>query len=122
MKNYFGMLGFGMSEIGDLLAYNYEKRLKRRHRCLARKLHPDTLCRLKLPEGFGREKLGGDLGLLMSEINEAYTVLYDSDKRRKYLAEFVALNLNHESFERTNMEAFLERARLNPEFYKELCQ
>ncbi|MBI2673554.1 hypothetical protein HYX19_04795 [Candidatus Woesearchaeota archaeon] len=122
VKNYFGMLGFEEVEIGDLLRHNYEERLKRRHRSLARKLHPDTINKLKLPEGFDREKLSYDLSLLMGEVSESYEVLYNQEKRRKYLAELVALRLSHESFERTNIEAFLKRAKLTPDFYKELCQ
>lgn len=69
---YYGVLGVGRDAAQD--------EIKRRYRELAKEAHPDRAG----AGGGGGAEAGGDAGRRMALINEAYGVLSDPGRRRRY--------------------------------------
>ena len=104
MKDYYQILGIPEDASPE--------EVKRAFRSLAVKYHPD-----KNP---GNEKWAGDK---FKEINEAYSVLGDSAKRREYdsyrRSPFAGVSTDRGGFPSTQEDIF-RRSFSNPYFYQEI--
>lgn len=75
-KDYYKILGLSDSD-RKLKGKDFEKKLKDSHKALCRKWHPDRFGKASEEERKKAEEM-------MKDINEAYEVLKDADKRKKY--------------------------------------
>ncbi len=110
IKNYFAIMGLDISEVDELLKEDWDKKLKERYILLTKIFHPDKIAgRDDLPPHIDKTKVFNLANSLQVELNEAYEILSDPEKRNQYLTQVVKLG-RFKFFEGSEMETVLKYA------------
>jgi DnaJ-class molecular chaperone len=96
VRNYFGMLGFNIEHIDELLNENWNERLKQRYREILLEIHPDKMSSSENAQSYATK--------LTQEANEAYAVLSSREQRNHYFIQIVQAANAGEKFEKTEIE------------------